>query len=133
MIGSMGLSWLLVFHVPSIRPCLVEDDVDPDLFKERFRATLGGVLYANAGVAGWRQFHELAVPELVAVTVCQLLATSYVRPTQAICTAASHPSHIAGSIGAPSAHFKPPTRNSISSSVLPWRCQTVSRNIRIAS
>ena len=37
----------------SIRPCLVEDDVDPDLFKERFRATLGGVLHAIAGVVGW--------------------------------------------------------------------------------
>ena len=37
----------------SIRPCLVEDGVDPDFFpKERFRATLGGVLYAIAGVAG---------------------------------------------------------------------------------
>jgi hypothetical protein len=55
------LPWLVVFHVPSIRPCLVEDDVDPDLFKERFRATLGVVLYAVAGIAGWRQFHELAV------------------------------------------------------------------------
>jgi hypothetical protein len=38
----------------SIRPCLVEDGVDPDFFpKERFRATLGVVLYAIAGVAGW--------------------------------------------------------------------------------
>jgi hypothetical protein len=38
----------------SIRPCLVEDGVGPDFFpKERFRATLGVVLYAIAGVAGW--------------------------------------------------------------------------------
>jgi hypothetical protein len=58
----MCLPWLVVFHVPSIRLCLIEDDVDPeDLFKERIRATLGVVLYAVAGVAGWRQFHELAV------------------------------------------------------------------------
>jgi hypothetical protein len=57
----MCLSWLVVFHVPSIRPGLVEDDVDPDLFKERFCATLGVVLCSIAGVAGWRLFHELAV------------------------------------------------------------------------
>jgi hypothetical protein len=38
----------------SIRPCLVADAVDPDFFpKERFRAALGGVLYAIAGGAGW--------------------------------------------------------------------------------
>ena len=51
---AMCPSWLVVFHVLSIRPCLVEDGVDPDFFlKERFRATLGGVLSAIAGVAGW--------------------------------------------------------------------------------
>jgi hypothetical protein len=57
----MCLSWLVVFHVPSIRPCLVEDDVDPDLFKERFRATLGVVLYAIAGVAGWLSSPKIAL------------------------------------------------------------------------
>ena len=46
-------SWLVAFHVLSIRPYLVEDGVDPDFFKERFRATLGVILYAIAGVAGW--------------------------------------------------------------------------------
>jgi len=41
----MCLSWLVVFHVLSIRPCLVENGVDPDFFpKECFRATLGVVL-----------------------------------------------------------------------------------------
>jgi hypothetical protein len=49
----MCLSWLVVFHVLSIRPYLVEDGVDPGFFpKERFRATLGVVLYAIARVAG---------------------------------------------------------------------------------
>jgi hypothetical protein len=49
----MCLSWLVVFHVLSIRPYLVEDGVDPVFFpKERFRATLGVVLYAIARVAG---------------------------------------------------------------------------------
>jgi hypothetical protein len=43
-----------VFHVPSIRPYLVEDGVDPDFFPKGTlpRATLGVVLYAIAGVAG---------------------------------------------------------------------------------
>jgi hypothetical protein len=52
-----------VFHVLSIRPCLVENGVDPDFFpKECFRATLGVVLYAIAGVAGW-----LSTPKAVAI------------------------------------------------------------------
>jgi len=44
-----------VFHVLSIRPCLVENGVDPDFFpKECFRATLGVVLYAIAvSLAGY--------------------------------------------------------------------------------
>jgi len=59
----MCLSWLVVFHVLSIRPCLVENGVDPDFFpKECFRATLGVVLYAIAGVAGW-----LSTPKAVAI------------------------------------------------------------------
>jgi hypothetical protein len=42
-----------VFHVLSVHPYLVEDGVNPDFFpKERFRATLGVVSYAIAGVAG---------------------------------------------------------------------------------
>src|SRR3977135_771190 len=51
--GAMCLSWLVVFHVLSIHPYLLEDGVDPDFFpKERLRATLGIILYAIAGVAG---------------------------------------------------------------------------------
>jgi uncharacterized membrane protein len=42
--GAMCLAWLVVFHVLSVHPYLVEDSVDPDFFpKERFRATLGVV------------------------------------------------------------------------------------------
>jgi hypothetical protein len=51
--GPMCLAWLIVFHVLSVHPYLVEDGIDPDFFpKERFRATLGVILYAIAGVAG---------------------------------------------------------------------------------
>jgi hypothetical protein len=51
--GTMCLSWLVVFHVLSIHPYLVEDGVSPDFFpKERFRAWLGVILYAIAGLAG---------------------------------------------------------------------------------
>ncbi len=51
--GAMCLSWLVVFHVLSTRPYLLEDGVDPDFFpKERFRAVLGVICYAIAGVAG---------------------------------------------------------------------------------
>src|SRR6202166_866292 len=39
--GTMCLSWLVVFHVLSIHPYLLEDGVSPDFFpKERFRAWL---------------------------------------------------------------------------------------------
>jgi uncharacterized membrane protein len=60
--GAMCLSWLVVFHVLSIHPYLLEDGVDPDFFpKERFRATLGVILYAIAGVAGWLSTPKLAL------------------------------------------------------------------------
>ena len=66
----MSLSWLVVFHVLSIRPYLVEDGVDPDFFpKERFRATLGVVLYAIAGVAGWPSSPKIALLILLALPV----------------------------------------------------------------
>jgi len=58
----MCLSWLVVFHVLSIRPYLVEDGVDPVFFpKERFRATLGVVLYAIARVAGCLSSAKIAL------------------------------------------------------------------------
>src|SRR5882757_9575041 len=60
----------------SIRPCLEEDGVDRDFFpKERFRATLGGVLYAIAGVAGWL-YSEAA---LLIFRVLPIFAASPVR------------------------------------------------------
>jgi uncharacterized membrane protein len=60
--GAMCLSWLVVFHVLSIHPYLLEDGVDPDFFpKERFRATLGIILYAIAGVTVWLSTPKLAL------------------------------------------------------------------------
>jgi hypothetical protein len=52
----------VLFHVLRIRPYLVEDDVDPDFFpKERFRATLGIILYAIAGLTVWLSTPKLAL------------------------------------------------------------------------
>ena len=68
--GAMCLSWLVVFHVPSIHPYLLEDGVDPDFFpKERFRATLGVILYAIAGVAGWLSTPKLALLIFLALPI----------------------------------------------------------------
>jgi uncharacterized membrane protein len=68
--GAMCLSWLVVFHVLSIHPYLLEDGVDPDFFpKERFRATLGVILYAIAGVAGWLSTPKLALLIFLALPI----------------------------------------------------------------
>jgi uncharacterized membrane protein len=68
--GAMCLSWLVVFHVLSIHPYLVEDGVDPDFFpKERLRATLGIILYAIAGVAGWLSTPKVALLIFLALPV----------------------------------------------------------------
>jgi uncharacterized membrane protein len=51
--GAMCLSWLVLFHVLSVHPYLVEDHISPDFFpKERLRAILGVISYAVAGLAG---------------------------------------------------------------------------------
>jgi hypothetical protein len=66
----MCLSWLVVFHVLSIHLYLVENGVDPDFFpKERFRATLGIILYAIAGVAGWVSTPKVALLIFLALPV----------------------------------------------------------------
>jgi uncharacterized membrane protein len=68
--GTMCLSWLVVFHVLSIHPYLVEDGVNPDFFpKERFRATLGVILYAIAGVAGWLSTPKVALLIFLALPI----------------------------------------------------------------
>jgi uncharacterized membrane protein len=68
--GAMCLSWLVLFHVLSIHPYLVEDGVDPEFFpKERLRATLGIILYAIAGVAGWLSTPKIALLILLALPV----------------------------------------------------------------
>jgi uncharacterized membrane protein len=60
--GSMCLAWLILFHVLSIHPWLIEDHISSDFFpKERLRAILGVVCYSVAGVAG------LSMPKLALV------------------------------------------------------------------
>ena len=83
--GTMCLSWLVLFHVLSIHPYLVEDGVDPDFFpSERLRATLGIILYAIAGVAGWLSNSKLALliflalPVFYAIT-CEGLTETRIR------------------------------------------------------
>jgi uncharacterized membrane protein len=68
--GSMCLAWLIVFHVLSVHPYLVEENVDPGFFpKERLRAALGVVLYAIAGLAGWLSTPKLAMLIFLALPV----------------------------------------------------------------
>ena len=68
--GAMCLSWLVLFHVLSIHPYLLEDGVNPDFFpKERFRATLGVILYAIAGIAGWVSTPKVALLVFLALPV----------------------------------------------------------------
>ena len=68
--GTMCLSWLVVFHVLSIHPHLLEDGVNTDFFpKERLRAALGIILYAIAGAAGWLSTAKLALLIFLALPV----------------------------------------------------------------
>jgi uncharacterized membrane protein len=68
--GSMCLAWLAVFHVLSVRPYLVDENVDPDFFpKERFRAVLGIVLYAVACLAAWLASPQLAMLIFLALPI----------------------------------------------------------------
>src|ERR1700704_2412483 len=68
--GTMCLSWLVVFHVLSIHPYLVEDGVSPDFFlKERFRAWLSVIPYTIAGLVGWLSTPRLALLVFLALPV----------------------------------------------------------------
>jgi uncharacterized membrane protein len=68
--GSMCLAWLVVFHVLSIHPYLVDDGVSPDFFpKERVRAWAGVILYAVAGLVGWLSTPKLATLIFLALPV----------------------------------------------------------------
>ncbi|WFU82535.1 TMEM175 family protein [Bradyrhizobium sp. CIAT3101] len=60
--GSMCLAWLILFHVLSIHPWLVEHHIGSEFFpKERLRAIIGIVCYTVAGVVG------LSMPKLALV------------------------------------------------------------------
>jgi hypothetical protein len=80
--GAMCVSWLVLFHVLSIHPYLVEDDVDPDFFpKERFRATLGIILYAIAGLTVWLSTPKLALLIFLALPVFYGIASEGLTET----------------------------------------------------
>jgi uncharacterized membrane protein len=60
--GLMCLSWLLVFHILSINPHLLETHVELTFFpQERHRGLLGFALYALAGMLGWLYSPTLAL------------------------------------------------------------------------
>jgi uncharacterized membrane protein len=68
--GAMCLAWLVVFHVLTIHSYLIEDEVDSEFFpKERFRATLGIILYAIAGIVGWLSTPNLTLLIFLALPV----------------------------------------------------------------
>lgn len=70
--GLMCLCWLLVFHVLSRNPHLLEPHVERTFFpKERHRAILGIVAYVLAGVTGW------LVAPLLALAIFLLLPVFY--------------------------------------------------------
>jgi hypothetical protein len=65
----MCLSWLLVFHVLSVNPHLLEAHVERTFFpQERHRALLGFALYVFAGMVGWFS-PKLALVILLALPV----------------------------------------------------------------
>src|SRR3984893_1473538 len=81
--GAMCLSWLVVFHVLSIHPYLVEDGVSPDFFpKERFRAWLGVALYTVAGLAGWLSTPRLALIIFVALPIFYAITSEGLTETR---------------------------------------------------
>src|ERR1700758_5520561 len=68
--GTMCLAWLILFHVLSIHPYLVEAGVDTGFFpKERVRATLGVIAYTVAGAAGWLSTSKVALLIFLALPV----------------------------------------------------------------
>lgn len=68
--GLMCLSWLVVFHVLSINPHLLEAHVEPTFFpQERHRGLLGFVLYALAGMTGWLYSPTLALVVFLALPI----------------------------------------------------------------
>ena len=68
----MCLSWLLLFHVLSVNPHLLETHVEPTFFpQERHRALFGVASYTLGGVAGW------AISPMLALAVFLILPIFY--------------------------------------------------------
>jgi uncharacterized membrane protein len=82
--GLVCLSWLLVFHILSINPHLLEPHVDPTFFpRERHRGVLGFVLYALAGMAGWQYSPMLALVIFLALPAFYGITSEGLIETQA--------------------------------------------------
>ncbi|HEY4011444.1 MAG TPA: TMEM175 family protein [Acidobacteriaceae bacterium] len=66
----MLLSWLLLFHILSINPHLLEDHVESTFFpRERHRALFGVALYTLAGIIGWALSPTIALLFFLALPV----------------------------------------------------------------
>jgi uncharacterized membrane protein len=66
----MCLSWLLLFHVLSINPHLLEPHVELTFFRqERHRAAFGFVLYILAGAIGWFYSPQFALLIFLALPI----------------------------------------------------------------
>jgi hypothetical protein len=66
----MCLSWLLVFHVLSVNPHLLDLHVELIFFpQERHRALVGFALYVLAGLTGWLYSPTLALVIFLALPV----------------------------------------------------------------
>jgi uncharacterized membrane protein len=81
--GAMCLSWLGLFHVLSVHPYLVEDGVNLDFLpKERFRATLGVILYSVAGVAGFLSTSKVALLIFLALPIFYAITSEGLTETR---------------------------------------------------
>jgi uncharacterized membrane protein len=82
--GLMCGSWLLMFHVLSINPHLLEPYVEPTFFpRERHRALLGIALYALAGMTGWLYSPTIALAIFLALPIFYAATSEGLAETRA--------------------------------------------------
>jgi uncharacterized membrane protein len=80
---SMCASWLLLFHILSLNPHLIEAHVDPSFFpRERHRAVFGVVLYVLGGLIGWEISPMLALLCFLALPVFYAITSEGLTETR---------------------------------------------------